>query len=138
MHASEFGPANRVPNLHEPVRPPGSQAISLWTPGQGADPMCPGRTEATGFMGLETMDLRSLFEPFDHTNRPVLRAGGQIASVRAPRHRPDRPTVGGQGENFLAAGGVPDPRRAVQATRCQVRTSRTPRHRADQPELLRD
>ena len=43
--------------------------------------------------------------------------------------------VGGQGEDFPAAGDLPDLGRAVQASRCELRTVRAPGQRANQPEL---
>src|SRR5262249_9936228 len=89
-------------------------------------------------MGLEHVDLRNVLKPFDHTNRPVLRACGQTGSVRAPRHRPDEPTVGGQGEDLPAFGDLPDQGPAVQASRCQPRAVRAPGQGANQPELLID
>src|SRR5205823_5799151 len=138
LHAADKGATNRVPKLHEPVQSPRSQAIPLGTPGQGADSLRPGRAEGTRFMGLENMDLRSMLESFDHTNRPVLRTGGQTGSVRAPRHRPDRPTVGGQGENFPAAGDLPDLGRAVQAGRGELPSVWAPGQRANQAELRDD
>ena len=88
-----------------------------------------------GFMGLENMDLRSLLEPFDHTNRPVLGAGGQMGSVRAPGHRPDRLHGRRAGRRFPSAGELPDLGRAVQAGRCQLRAVGAPGQRPDQPEL---
>ena len=82
MPGSDFNATNRIPHFHEPVRPDGSQAISLRTPGQAM---------RTTLMGLENLDLRSLFEPFDHTNGPVLRAGAAPApSADAGRRRPDQ------------------------------------------------
>src|SRR5262249_31175693 len=136
--SDEFDATKRVPDLHEPVGPSGSQAISLGTPGQGADPNFPGRAELTGFVGLENTDLRSALESFDHTNRPPLRAHGQTAPVRAPRHRPDGPVVRGQGETPPAAGDVPDQGPPVQARRGQVRAVRAPGQGPNQPELLAD
>src|SRR5947209_14567379 len=61
-----------------------------------------------------------------------------MSSVRAPRYRPDRPAVSGEGEDFPAADTIPDLGRAVQTTRCQLRPVRAPRQRANQPELLRE
>src|SRR5438128_3461614 len=87
-------------------------------------------------MGLENMDHRSLLEPFDHTNGPILGTGGQMGSVRAPSHRPYHPMVGGQGENLPAADDFPRLSHAIQASRCQVLTILAPGQRANQPELL--
>ena len=128
----ELGTTNRVPKLHEAIRPPGSQAIPLGTPGQGAGP---AELVTAWWMSLENVDLRILLMTLHHTNRPVPGAGGQTGSVRAPRHRPDQPAVLGQGENLPAAGDLPDLGRAVQAGRCQLRSARTPGQRTDQPEL---
>src|SRR5271166_2859367 len=63
-HASDLDTTKWVPDLHERVAlPTGSQAIPLRAPSHTAD-------KSSG-MGLEKMDLRSLLEPFDHTNRPI-------------------------------------------------------------------
>ncbi len=95
VHSSKFGTTNRIPQLYELILSPGSQAIPFRTPGQGT-PRAPANAT---LMGLERMDLRRLLQPLDHANRPVLRPGGQAGTVQAPRQRPDRPTVGGQGIN---------------------------------------
>src|SRR5262249_19250052 len=90
------------------------------------------------FMSEVRSDPWAVLEPFEYANDPVGRAGGQMSPVRAPRQRPDRSVIRGQGEDFAAGVGLPDLRRAVQGARGEERAARAPRQRPDQPELRPD
>src|SRR6476659_7025429 len=98
VHTGELGPANGVPNFHRLVKPGGSQAASLRIPSQRSNSSAILTVASSARVRLDDMDLRTAPRVFDDTNRSILRAGGQIGSVRTPRHRPDRAAVWGERE----------------------------------------